>query len=216
MAAQVITAFLHIDGTGFLGVLIGLYSVGAHSVGPRRARAVLCMAVAISVLFVLGIVVEELDIGQFISSTVFLVTAFVLGDNLRRRREKPDSLVERAERAEREHALIAQQQVTAERTRIARELHDVVAHSVSVMVIQAAAARRNLHDAPDVAATALGNIEDTGRQTMTELRGILGVLRSENDDDATSMNTSMRHSVREPAVSCTRTHRPNNSSRASR
>ena len=184
VAAQIITAFLDIDGTGFLGVLIGLYSIGAHSSGPRWARALWSIGAALIVLFLLGVANDEVDIGGFISSAVFLVTAFVLGDNLRRRREKADSLAERAERAEREQALIAQQQVNAERTRIARELHDVVAHSVSVMVIQAAAARRNLHNAPDVAATALGNIEDTGRQTMTELRGILGVLRSDNDDAA--------------------------------
>ena len=182
VAAQVTAAFLDIDGTGFLGVLIALYSIGAHSVGRRRARALWAIGAALLVLFLLGVADSELNIGDFISSTVFLVAAFVLGDNLRRRREKADSLVERAERAEREQTLIAQQQVNAERTRIARELHDVVAHSVSVMVIQAAAARRNLHVAPEVAATALGNIEDTGRQTMTELRGILGVLRSDGDD----------------------------------
>jgi len=183
-AAQIIAAFLDIIGSEFLGVTIALYSIGAHSVGRRRTRALWAIGAGTSLLFVLGLLVNELDIGSFISSTVILVTAFVLGDNLRRRREKADSLAERAERAEREQALIAEQQVSAERTRIARELHDVVAHSVSVMVIQAAAARRNLPESPDVAVVALGNIEETGRQTMTELRGILGVLRSESEGSA--------------------------------
>jgi signal transduction histidine kinase len=183
--AQIVTALLDIDGTGFLGVLIALYSIGAHSAGQRRTNALWAIGAGILLLFIAGLTVGELQIGDFISSTVVLVTAFVLGDNLRRRREKADGLAERAERAEREQALIAQQQVNAERTRIARELHDVVAHSVSVMVIQAAAARRNLTDAPDVARTALANIEDTGRQTMNELRGILGVLRSETDAGST-------------------------------
>jgi len=182
--AQIIAANLSIIGAEFIGVTIALYSIGAHSAGARRTRAVWAITAATSVLFVLGVIVDELDIGSFVSSTVVLVTAFVLGDNLRRRREKADSLTERAERAEREQALIAEQQVSAERTRIARELHDVVAHSVSVMVIQAAAARRNLRESPDVAAVALGNIEETGRQTMTELRGILGVLRSDTDDSS--------------------------------
>jgi signal transduction histidine kinase len=118
-----------------------------------------------------------------VSSTIILVTAFVLGDNLRRRRDHIESLAERAERAEREQFLLAQQQVNAERTRIARELHDVVAHSVSVMVIQAAAARRNLHAMPDLAADTLATLEQTGRQTMHELRGILGVLRRDADPD---------------------------------
>ncbi len=183
-AAQIITALLDIDGTGFLGVLVAIYSLGAHSSGQRRTNAVWAIGVGILLLFIAGMTVGEVDIGNFISASVVLVTAFVLGDNLRRRRERADSLAERAERAEREQALIAQQQVNAERTRIARELHDVVAHSVSVMVIQAAAARRNLTDSPDVARTALTNIEDTGRQTMNELRGILGVLRSDNDDSS--------------------------------
>lgn len=183
-AAQIVTALFDIDGTGFLGVLIAIYSLGAHSSGQRRTNALWAIGVGILLLFIAGITVGEVDVGNLISSTVILVTAFVLGDNLRRRRERADSLAERAERAERERALIAQQQVSAERTRIARELHDVVAHSVSVMVIQAAAARRNLSHAPDVAQTALTNIEDTGRQTMNELRGILGVLRRDTDDGA--------------------------------
>ncbi|MFT6812145.1 MAG: signal transduction histidine kinase [Gammaproteobacteria bacterium] len=184
VGAQILAALLDIDGTGFLGVVIALYAIGAHSAGPHRTNALWTISVALALLFITGVAVGELDVGSFVSSTVILVTAFVLGDNLRRRREKADSLIERAERAEREHALIAQQQISAERTRIARELHDVVAHSVSVMVIQAAAARRNLAASPDVATVALDNIEATGRQAMNELRGILGVLRSNSGGSA--------------------------------
>lgn len=180
VGAQIAAALLDIDGAGFLGVIIALYAIGAYSTGQIRTNALWTIAVALALLFITGAAVGELDVGSFLSSTVVLVTAFVLGDNLRRRREKAVSLVERAERAEREHVLIAQQQVNAERTRIARELHDIVAHSVSIMVIQAAAARRNLAACPDVATLALDNIEATGRQAMNELRGILGVLRTES------------------------------------
>ncbi|BAN03747.1 sensor histidine kinase [Ilumatobacter coccineus] len=179
---QVFAAFADVDGAGFLGVVVALYSLGAHSAGPIRSRVVALIAIAIAALFVTGLSVGELDIGSFISSTIILVTAFVLGDNLRRRRDAATALQERAERAERERELIAQREVNAERNRIARELHDVVAHSVSVMVIQAAAARRSLSTAPDNAEQALTNIEETGRQTMNELRGILGVLRRSADD----------------------------------
>ena len=101
----------------------------------------------------------------------------MLGDNLRRRRQHLESLADRAERAERERDLLARERVADERNRIARELHDIVAHSVSVMVIQAAAARRTLATRPDEAAAMLENIEHTGRQTMDELRQVLGVLR---------------------------------------
>ena len=181
VAIQIATALLDIDGTGFLGVLVAVYSVGAHASGTIRRNTIVGLAIVLSILFVAGLVEGDLDIGGFISSTVILVTAFVLGDNLQRRREAASVLAERAERAEREQDLIAHQRVAAERTRIARELHDVVAHSVSVMVIQSAAARRNLAIDPAIAETALTAIEDTGRQTMNELRNILGVLRSGAD-----------------------------------
>ena len=88
-----------------------------------------------------------------------------------------ESLADRAERAERERDLLARERVAEERNRIARELHDIVAHSVSVMVIQASAARRNLANRPDEATALLENVERTGRQTMDELRQVLGVLR---------------------------------------
>ncbi len=170
------------DGTGFLGPTIAIYSLGAHAVGRPRTRTLIAIATMIGLLFIAGLLVDELAIADFISSVTILVTAYVLGDNLRRRRAAADALVERAERAERERELVAQQRVAEERTRIARELHDVVAHSVSAMVIQAGAARRNLSKSPDNAEHALGNIEDIGRRTMNELRGILGVLRRTDDD----------------------------------
>jgi signal transduction histidine kinase len=122
----------------------------------------------------------------FISSIVVLATAFVLGDNLRQRREAADLVQEQLDRAERERELIAHQRATEERARIARELHDAVAHSVSAMVIHAAAARRSIVSSPANAEIALTNIESTGRQTMNELRGVLGVLRLTTGDDAGS------------------------------
>ena len=98
------------------------------------------------VLFVAGWIVDELDLGEFISTVVVLVTAFVLGDNLRRRREQPTRSPNEPNEPSASRSSLAEHRVAAERTRIARELHDVVAHSVSVMVIQAAAARRSLAD----------------------------------------------------------------------
>ena len=110
-----------------------------------------------------------------------LAAAFVLGDNLRRRRQHVDSLADRAERAEREREILARERVAEERARIARELHDIVAHSVSVMVIQAErGATQPDHAARTAAEGLLENIERTGRQTMDELRQVLGVLRSDD------------------------------------
>lgn len=184
VAAQCIVLLVDISGAAFLGSTVAVYSIGAHSSGPRRTRFMLGISAMILALFVAGWIDGLNLIGEFITTSVILVTAFVLGDNMRRRRDHVASLAERAERAEREQELIAQDRVNAERTRIARELHDVVAHSVSVMVIQAAAARRNLDDSPSRAEAALAAIEESGRQTMNELRGILGVLRHDDHDAA--------------------------------
>lgn len=186
VGAQVVASFVDIEGTGFIGVVIAIYSLGAHATGRLRRNALVIVVSSITVLFLTGLAVSELDAGSFISSIVVLVTGFVLGDNLRRRREAADALQEQLDRADRERELIAHQRVTEERTRIARELHDVVAHSVSVMVIQAAAARRSLSSSPENAEIALTNIETTGRQTMNELRGVLGVLRRTAGDNAES------------------------------
>ncbi|MEM9747159.1 MAG: histidine kinase [Actinomycetota bacterium] len=180
-AAQVVFTALDFVGTGFLGVLIATYSMGAHATGRRRSQVLVVVIAMIGWLFVAGLIVDELDVTGFVASVVALATSFFLGDNLRRRRDAAEAMTERAERAERERSLLAERQVSAERARIARELHDVVAHSVSVMVIHAGAARRNLRTSPDDVEVALAGIETTGRQTMTELRAILGVLRGAAD-----------------------------------
>src|SRR5438067_1219775 len=95
---------------------------------------------------------------------------------VRARRLHRTALEERGWLLERERASAAQAAVDAEHARIAQELHDIVSHNVSVMVIQAAAARDVLGDIPDEAAAALLAVETAGRDTMTELRHMLGLL----------------------------------------
>jgi signal transduction histidine kinase len=192
VAAQVSALFIGLSGIEFLASVIAVYSIGAHTVGVQRTRVMGVITALVIGLFVLGWIDGLHLFDEFISTGVLLTTAFVVGDNLRRRRQHLADLAERAERAEREQGLLAEQRVTAERTRIARDLHDVVAHSVSVMVIQAAAARRNLATDPGTAADALASIESTGRQTMTELRAILGVLRTETVDAALDPQPSLQ------------------------
>lgn len=182
VTADVVALFIGVGGAAFVGSVVAVYSIGAHTSGVNRTRVMSAITLLVALLFVAGWIDGLSLLDEFISTGVLLVTAFVLGDNLRRRRQQNANLLERAARAEREQGLLAEQRVAAERTRIARDLHDVVAHSVSVMVIQAAAARRSLADAPEESAAALETIESTGRQTMTELRSILGVLRTDTDD----------------------------------
>jgi signal transduction histidine kinase len=119
---------------------------------------------------------------QAVVSTVLMTIPFalawVLGDSIRTRRAYFAQLEERAARLEKEREQQAKVAVAAERARIARELHDVVAHNVSVMVVQADGAAYVLDAAPDQAKQALETISATGRQALAEMRRLLGVLRT--------------------------------------
>ncbi len=164
--------------SGWASLMVALYTVAAHCDGRRRAVTTQIFTACTLLVLVTGMVVKKVDAGEFISSIVLLVAAFVLGDNLQRRRHQFAELAEKIEHAERERELLAERRTQDERSRIARELHDVVAHSVSLMIIQAGAARRSISTAPDQAEDALHSLEATGRQAMDELRRVLGVLRT--------------------------------------
>ncbi|WP_424644666.1 sensor histidine kinase [Embleya sp. AB8] len=115
---------------------------------------------------------------------VLLAISWVLGDSMRTRRAFYAELVDRAARLEVERDQQAQIAAAAERARIARELHDVVAHNVSVMVVQADGAAYAIDAAPESAREALGTIAATGREALAEMRWLLGVLRSQTESDA--------------------------------
>jgi len=165
-----------------VGLLVTLYTVGAHC--DRRRSRIAALLTAIGLALVLVLARWDVTIGSIISNAVVFGTAWLLGDNVQTRRAYVASLRERAETAEQTRAAEAQRAVAEERNRIARELHDVVAHSMSVMVVQAGAARRIVDRDPDQATEAIGAIEATGRQALTEMRRLLGVLR---DDGAAAM-----------------------------
>ncbi len=112
---------------------------------------------------------------------VIYALAWVVGDRLRTRRAYYAELEERAARLHRERENQSRAAVAAERARIARELHDVVAHNVSVMVVQADGAAYVLDSAPEQAKEALATISGTGRQALAEMRRLLGLLRSGDD-----------------------------------
>ncbi|MFI8007731.1 sensor histidine kinase [Streptomyces sp. NPDC086010] len=116
--------------------------------------------------------------------TVPFVLAWVLGDSIRTRRAYFSQLEERAARLEREREAQSKVAVAAERARIARELHDVVAHNVSVMVVQADGAAYVMDTSPDQARQALETISGTGRQALAEMRRLLGVLRTGDTEES--------------------------------
>ncbi len=182
--SQMLMEAFSMAGPGWTGVLIGAYSLGAHRSGPTLWRLSGIAFLLITAFIVVGVVHGEAPWQALVSTPIVVGSAIVLGDNMRRRRERAAELAERAERAERERELLAHQHVQEERSRIARELHDVVAHSVSLMVIQTAAARRRLATDPVEADAVLMTVEDVGRTAMNELRRILGVLRDESGEQA--------------------------------
>ena len=112
---------------------------------------------------------------------------------VRGRELRADALAARAELLEREHELRAHEAVAEERARIARELHDLVAHNVSVMVVQAGAERHAL--GPEQASTreALASIEQAGRQALVEARRLLGMLRRKDDGSELEPQPSVEH-----------------------
>jgi len=114
---------------------------------------------------------------------VMMVVIFMLGRTIRARREASAVLAERAAAAEAGRHAHAEQAVAEERRRIARELHDVVAHHVSVIGVMATGAKRVLKIDPESAEQALGTIEQTSRTTLRELRRLLFLLRVESDAD---------------------------------
>lgn len=184
VVAESVLQLNSVMGAGFLNVLIAAYNLGAYVAGRRLWVAGGTSFAFVSVLVTAGVLYDDLDLQTLVSTCILYASSIVLGDNMRRRRERAAELVERAERAEREQELVARQRVQQERTRIARELHDVVAHSLTVMIIQAGAARRQVRTNVDQAIGSLEAIEATGRDAMNEMRRVLGVLR--NDDDRPS------------------------------
>ncbi len=172
-----------------VAVLVVLYTLAAYR--PRRAAVpglLVCLggsAVAIAVWAPSPARHDWYTLGEvFAVFCLPALTAWLLGDMTRWRRGFYDALEERAARLERERDAQAQIAAAAERARIARELHDVVAHNVSVMVVQADGASYTLDADPERARQALGAIAATGRQALAEMRSLLGVLRSAGDATA--------------------------------
>jgi signal transduction histidine kinase len=120
------------------------------------------------------------------SGLVFIPLVFGIawlgGFALRERAAQAEAAEERATRAEREREAAARVAVAEERARIARELHDIVAHAVSVMVLQVGAVRHKLPEVLAEDAEALRGVEQTGRTALAEMRRLLGAMRRDGDD----------------------------------
>jgi signal transduction histidine kinase len=157
------------------GVVVALYTVSAHCDRRTAVRAGLATGtLLIPTLLLVG------GAAYAVPVAALLAIGWVLGDNLRTRRAYLREVEDKAERLEREREENARRAAAEEQARIARELHDVIAHNVSVMVVQAAAAGDVFDSQPAKAREALASIEHTGREALTELRRLLGAVRTDD------------------------------------
>ncbi|WP_327086938.1 sensor histidine kinase [Nonomuraea sp. NBC_01738] len=165
-----------------IAVLVALYAVAFRSRFPWAVAAGLVAELGILLALVHW---DDPSFSLFFSGSVFVVTIWLFGLYASTRRRYLEGLEERAERAERERDQQARIAAAAERTRIARELHDVVAHNVSVMVVQADGASFAIDGDPETARLAVRNIAKTGREALAEMRRLVGVLRQDEAADGT-------------------------------
>ncbi len=160
-----------------------VFLVSLHS---ARGRGVLALAVLTVTLGVaIGLQSEPaVTTSTWITTVLALVIAWLAGDNLRARQDRLQAVQARAQRLEAEREERARRAVTEERLRIARELHDVVAHSMSVIAVQAGVAHHVIDSRPELARQALATVETNTRSALVEMRRLLGVLRQPDEPSA--------------------------------
>jgi signal transduction histidine kinase len=166
------------DGT--LATFVGVYTVAAYE--DRRKSLVGLGVLAVGMTWYWLTRAEPFDPTTPIWIGILGLLSWGLGDYVRTRRAYTAEVEALAERLDRARALEARQAAWQERARLARELHDVIGHTVNVMVIQAGAGRRTLASDRGLAERAFQTIESTGREALEELDRLLGILRTEEDE----------------------------------
>jgi signal transduction histidine kinase len=161
-----------------LSILIYVYSVAA--LRPRRVSLAGLAVTEVMLALVFQARPRALgDRSTLVADCVMVAAAWWLGDGTRRRQEAVAAARERAAELERAREELARRAVVEERLRIARELHDVVAHSMSIIAVQSGVGAHVLDSQPEEARKALAAVEATSRQALAEMRRLLGVLRQE-------------------------------------
>lgn len=177
LTAAIVWDVIGLAGGPSLAIFISLYGVGRYIEEDRTSLLAVAVALALAVA-------DDLIEGEPVSTIGFsLAVVFIgwyLGRRIKGRREYMALLEERAEYLDRERAAAAQRAVDAERTRIAREMHDLVAHRVSMITVQAGAAQTVAASDPARAVRAMEAVEQAGREALQELRQVLGVLRADD------------------------------------
>ena len=174
---------------GVIVVVFALYSYGANARGRQAWAAAVVMPLSIA-----HFVTDDGDSfhwGDIAFGTLIIGGPWAAGLMMRLRRERERSLTRRTVELERDQNERARAAVAEERQRIARELHDVVAHAISVVVVQARGGRKVLDREPDSARTAFDSIERTGEQALGEMRRLLGMLRDDDEERSRAPQPSL-------------------------
>ncbi|MGW4774732.1 sensor histidine kinase [Nocardia sp. NPDC004278] len=173
------------DGPTWLALFLALYTLAAYGDGRRSLRTA---GVGIIVLAVFWLITSaDIEPRAAIGWVYFRIGASVmsaaLGESVRSRRVIAADAQERAELAERTREEVARARVDAERLRIAREVHDTVAHAIAIINVQAGVTAHVLDKKPEQARESLRTIEQTSSRALSEMRAVLGVLRGDDNDD---------------------------------
>lgn len=179
----------------FVGMLAAFYILGADLVGRRQLVVTLAVVACTLPSWVLSLGLGNTP-GDTVPALVFVTLAWTVGYVLRRRREQLAEERRRADRLAYEQGRLAAEAVMEERSRMARELHDVVAHGLSLIVVQAAAERRALEQersSPETSQAVLEAVETAGREALAELRLLLGLLRRPDEEPSLMPQPSLRH-----------------------
>jgi signal transduction histidine kinase len=178
LTAVVALSMMGVDSVGDFSILVAIYSVAAH----RGFRVAITAAVALEA----GVLLASFRFapaGSIDDAVAFMtglsVGALFLGTTLRSQRRYLASIEDRARRLELEQAQQAELAAGAERARIAREMHDIVAHGLAVVITLAEGAAATTRSNPDGARDAMEQVAASGRQSLTEMRKLLSVLRTD-------------------------------------
>lgn len=196
VAARLVEVWLMPNqNAAWLSISIGLYSCGAYL---SRRQAAMCWLLTWGAFAFSGFASDEMAgagghspgravlLGTLVNDTLVFGLITLLGAYVQTRRAYRAELVARAERLERDRERHVTDAITDERGRIARELHDVVAHHLSGMVVQAGAAERLIDTDPERSRALMSEIRSSGRETLMSMRRLIGMLRAADDSDAIS------------------------------
>ena len=171
------------NGGASIAIVVLLYSAARYTTDRRRATvSLVAFTIVLLMVFTAGYFWDdenEVTLGLIIVNLIVFQLSWLAGDVIQHREERVSTLEAKVRDAEAEQARHTAEAVAAERNRIARELHDIVAHSMSVVIVQAEGAKRLVGKDDDAVLEALGAIETTGRTNLNDIRGVVGLLRDD-------------------------------------